>query len=142
LDGQLITERLLLISLCCGSVLPPAAVAVRYAAVCGGHVPDGLGDGPPYLPHHRGPLLLHLLQEARQVLSILLPLRWIRCVISKGDPIENLFYFKSVFWIRIRVYRIHVFFGLPDPDPYPLVRGMDPDPALDPDPDPSIIMQK
>jgi hypothetical protein len=46
-----------------------------------------------------------------------------------------------------------VYFGLPDPDP--LVRGMDPDPALDPDPlvrgmdpdpaldpDPSIIMQK
>jgi hypothetical protein len=32
------------------------------------------------------------------------------------------------------VFRIHVFFGLPDPDP--LVRGMDPDP------DPSIIMQK
>jgi hypothetical protein len=30
------------------------------------------------------------------------------------------------------------FFGIPDPDP--LVRGMDPDPALDPDP--SIIMQK
>jgi hypothetical protein len=30
--------------------------------------------------------------------------------------------------------RIHMFFGLPDPDP--LVRGMDPDP------DPSIIMQK
>jgi hypothetical protein len=39
-----------------------------------------------------------------------------------------------------------VFFGLPDPDPDPQVRGMDPDPALDPDPvldpDPSIIMQK
>ncbi len=32
------------------------------------------------------------------------------------------------------VFRIHVFFGLPDPDP--LVRGMDPDP------DPSIIMQQ
>ncbi len=30
-----------------------------------------------------------------------------------------------------------MFFGLPDPDP--LVRRMDPDPALDPDP--SIIMQ-
>jgi hypothetical protein len=30
--------------------------------------------------------------------------------------------------------------GLPDPDLDPLVRGMDPDPALDPDP--SIIMQK
>jgi hypothetical protein len=34
--------------------------------------------------------------------------------------------------------RIHMFLGLPDPDPP--VRGMDP--ALDPDPDPSIIMQK
>ncbi len=31
-------------------------------------------------------------------------------------------------------------FGLPDPDPDPLVRGMDPDPALDPDS--SISMQK
>jgi hypothetical protein len=47
---------------------------------------------------------------------------------------------KAVFRIRIRIHRIHVFFGLPDPDP--LVSGMDPDPALDPDPDPSIIMQK
>ena len=41
-----------------------------------------------------------------------------------------------------------MFLGLLDPDPDPLVRGMDPDPALDPDPDPaldpdpSIIMQK
>jgi hypothetical protein len=34
------------------------------------------------------------------------------------------------------VFRIHVIFGLPDPDPDPLVKGMDPDP------DPSIIMQK
>jgi hypothetical protein len=32
------------------------------------------------------------------------------------------------------VFRIHMFLGLPDPDP--LVRGMDPDP------NPSIIMQK
>jgi hypothetical protein len=34
-----------------------------------------------------------------------------------------------------------VFLGLPDPDPDPLVRAMDPDrdPAVDPDP--SIIMQ-
>ena len=53
--------------------------------------------------------------------------------------------------IRIRIHWIHMFLGLPDPDPLvrgmdpdpdPLVRGMDPDPALDPDPDPSIIMQK
>ncbi len=45
---------------------------------------------------------------------------------------------------RIRIHRIHVFWGLQDPDPDPLVRGMDPDsdPSLDPDPDPSIIMQK
>jgi hypothetical protein len=41
--------------------------------------------------------------------------------------------------LRIRI-RIHVFLGLQDPDP--LIRGMDPDPALDPDPDPSIIKQK
>jgi hypothetical protein len=45
---------------------------------------------------------------------------------------------KAVF--RIRIHRIHMFLGLPDPDT--LVRGMDPDPALDPDLDPSIIMQK
>ncbi len=48
--------------------------------------------------------------------------------------------FVAVF--RIRIHRVHVVLGLPDPDP--LVRGMDPDPdpALDPDPDPSIIKQK
>ncbi len=40
--------------------------------------------------------------------------------------------FPPVF--RIRIHRIHMFLGLPDPDP--LVRGMNPDP------DPSIIMQK
>ncbi len=45
-----------------------------------------------------------------------------------------------VLWIRIRIQRIHMFLGLPDPDP--LVRGMDPDPVPDPVPDPSIIMQK
>ncbi len=45
-----------------------------------------------------------------------------------------------VFLAVLRIYRIHTFLGLLDPDP--LVRGMDPDPALDPDPDPSIIMQK
>ncbi len=35
------------------------------------------------------------------------------------------------------VFRIHMFLGLPDPNP--LVRCMDPDPV--PDPDPSILMQ-
>ncbi len=33
-------------------------------------------------------------------------------------------------------------FGLPDQDPDPLVRGMDPDPDPALGPDPSIIMQK
>jgi hypothetical protein len=33
---------------------------------------------------------------------------------------------------RIRIHRIHMYLGLPDPDPF--VRGMDPDP--------SVIMQK
>jgi hypothetical protein len=34
--------------------------------------------------------------------------------------------------ILIRIHRIHVVLGLLDPDPDPLVRGMDPDPGLDP----------
>jgi hypothetical protein len=38
--------------------------------------------------------------------------------------------------LGIRINRIHMFLGLPDPDPDPLVRGMDSYP------DPSIIMQK
>jgi hypothetical protein len=38
--------------------------------------------------------------------------------------------------------RIHVFFGLPNPDSDPLVRGMDPDPDPPLDPNPYIIMQK
>jgi hypothetical protein len=38
-------------------------------------------------------------------------------------------------------FMVHVFLSLLDPDPDPVVRGMDPDPSLDPDPDPSIIKQ-
>jgi hypothetical protein len=48
--------------------------------------------------------------------------------------------FPTVF--RIRIHRIHIFLDLPDPEPDPLVRGMDPDPALDSDPDPFISKQK
>ncbi len=48
------------------------------------------------------------------------------------------FSFLAVF----RIHRIHVFLGLPDPNPDPLVRGMDPDPDPALDPDPSIIKQK
>jgi hypothetical protein len=40
--------------------------------------------------------------------------------------------------IRIGIHRIHMFLSLLDPDPDPLVRGMD----LEPDPNPSIIQQK
>jgi hypothetical protein len=42
--------------------------------------------------------------------------------------------------LRIRIHLINVFCDLQDPDPDPVVRGMDPDPALDPDP--SNFMQK
>jgi hypothetical protein len=45
---------------------------------------------------------------------------------------------SAVLRIRIRNYRIHVFLGLLDLDPDPLVRGMDPDLDLDP----SNIKQK
>ncbi len=41
--------------------------------------------------------------------------------------------------LRIRIHRILMLLGLPDPDP---VVGMDPDPDPALDPDPSIIMQK
>jgi hypothetical protein len=48
-------------------------------------------------------------------------------------------YFEAV--LRIRIRRIHMFLGLPDPDP--LVRDTDPDPLVrDTDPDPSITKQK
>ncbi len=52
------------------------------------------------------------------------------------------YYLKPVFWIliRIQIHRIHMFLGLPDRDPDPLVRGIDPD--QNPAPDPSIIKQK
>ena len=43
--------------------------------------------------------------------------------------------FTPVLRIRIRIHRIHMFLGLLDPDPDPLVRGMNPAP----DPDPSIL---
>jgi hypothetical protein len=42
--------------------------------------------------------------------------------------------FQAVFRIRIRIRRIRMFLGPLDPDPDPLVGGMNPDP--------SIIMQK
>jgi hypothetical protein len=56
--------------------------------------------------------------------------------------------FQPVLWIliqiririhRIRIHRIHMFLGHLDPDPDPLVRGMDP--APDPDLDSSITKQ-
>jgi hypothetical protein len=43
---------------------------------------------------------------------------------------------KPVLRIQIRTRRIRMFLGLLDPDPDPLVRGMEPNP------DPSIVKQK
>ncbi len=51
---------------------------------------------------------------------------------SSGRRSYDMHGFKAV--LRIRIHRIHMFLGLPDPNP--LFRGKDPDP------DPSIIMQK
>jgi hypothetical protein len=56
----------------------------------------------------------------------------IRSLIFK-KLLEKLHVFQTVLPIRI-----HMFLGLPDPDP--LAGGLDPYPDLDPDP--SIIMQK
>ncbi len=40
---------------------------------------------------------------------------------SFADPDPGYCAFLPVFWIRSRIHRIHMFLGLPDPDP--LVRG-------------------
>jgi hypothetical protein len=47
---------------------------------------------------------------------------------SDLDPEQLLFTFAAQCWavLRILIHRIHMFLGLPDPDP--LVRCMDPDP--------------
>jgi len=46
-------------------------------------------------------------------------------VVSRIFPV-----FVQVFRIRILIHRIHMFLGLPAPDPDPLVKGMDPDPSV------------
>jgi hypothetical protein len=45
--------------------------------------------------------------------------------------LRSLVCFLPVLRIRIQIRTIRMFLGLPDPDP--LVRGTDPDPAADPD---------
>jgi hypothetical protein len=45
-------------------------------------------------------------------------------------------------WSLVRIHRIHMFLGLLDLDPDPLVRGMDPHPDPAPDLDLSIPKQK
>jgi hypothetical protein len=58
--------------------------------------------------------------------------RWI----SEPNPaiVANFFFFSFFslvsILIRIRIHRIHMFLGLLDPDPGPLVRVMDPDPYI------------
>jgi hypothetical protein len=45
-----------------------------------------------------------------------------------GYVVVHFPYFLPV--LRIRIRRIHMFYGLLDPDPDPLVRGMNPDPSI------------
>jgi hypothetical protein len=58
----------------------------------------------------------------------------VETLLPQLDDALNITGRQAVFRISIRIHRIHMFLGLPDPEP--LVRGMDPDL------DPSIIMQK
>jgi DNA mismatch repair ATPase MutL len=60
---------------------------------------------------------------------------------SVGEAVvmDNLAVFQRNGFQFQAVFRIHMFLGLMDPDPDPLVSDMDPD--LAPDPDPSIIKQ-
>ncbi len=55
-----------------------------------------------------------------------------------GEGVRKNFYFLAALQIRIRILirPIRMFLGLLDPDPDPLIRGMDPDP------EPSIIKPK
>ncbi len=55
---------------------------------------------------------------------------------SNYDLVRTYLVLLSVLRIRIRIHRIHAFLGLLDPDPDPLVIGMDSDV------DPSINKQK
>jgi|688.fasta_scaffold196355_1 hypothetical protein len=84
---------------------------------------EGLGEGVAYRYHKR--------DSATRFVLIPVIFMW-----KTSFPGDNLL--QPV--LRIRVYKIHMFLGLPDPDSDPLVRDTDPD--LDPDPDPSIIKQK
>jgi hypothetical protein len=56
-------------------------------------------------------------------------------VVQKGGNRDQN-WIEKVAVLGIRIRKIPMFLGLPDPDP--LIRGMDPDPALDP----SIIKQR
>ncbi len=67
---------------------------------------------PPQLLHHR----VHFQEQ------------------QNATPVPHFSFFKPV--LRIRIHRIHMFLGLLDPDPDPLVRDVDRD--RDPDLDPSI----
>jgi hypothetical protein len=53
---------------------------------------------------------------------------------TSGIARSPLLLLNTMLRIWIRIHQIHMFLDLPDPDPDPLVRGMDPDP--------SFIMQK
>jgi hypothetical protein len=72
-------------------------------------------------------------------ISVKTPRKSLHCHVPLRKWKKSVLFF-SVLQIRILIRRNHMFLGLLDPDPDPLVRGMVPDP--DPAPDPSIFKQK
>jgi hypothetical protein len=52
-------------------------------------------------------------------------------LLSKSEIMEK-FWSVAVLGVRIWIRRFRMFLGLQDPDPDPLVRGTDPDPAQNP----------
>ena len=83
----------------------------------------------------RNPVIEVVLME-----TVLMPVR-IRLFLMRiriGIEFIILKMLHTVLWIRIRIWiqRLHMFLCPLDPDPEPLVRDIDPDPA------PSIIIQK
>jgi hypothetical protein len=95
----------------------------------------GLSYARAYNSDHQLALLTQVCsmpELTTQTISWLSSHRSVECQSLQLRPSAGSPHTAAVF--RIRIHRINMFLGLPDPDP--LVRGMDPDP------DPSIIMQK
>ncbi len=113
--------------------------SLTSAVVPGGRVSARLGQRPPLADS----LAAAALPPNRYPRSPTAAGRQVREIQSRRTPwsnqagcnkfCNNHFKLRSILPVfPIRIHRIHMFLGLPDPDPF--VRGMDPDP------DPSVIM--